>query len=272
MKIALLLVAHGSTHPEGWEGLRFFESLCRRRFPGMMPRWAFTSSMSRQRLASQKKKSDSVYKALKRLHFEKFKAVAIQPLQTIPGAEYEELAKNVAQAIKETGLVCSLGDPLLKAVGDAPRLAQALLACPPPGRGFGEEVVFMAHGAKHEAGSLYGSLASALAGKGFWLAAMSSPPFLEDILPRLTSGKIWLAPLLSVTGVHVMRDMAGDDAASWKSRIEAAGHECHLWLRGMVQAPSVADLWLDNLELALEKIENSQFQKSARVKNQIEAV
>ena len=71
------------------------------------------------------------------------------------------------------------------------------------------------------------------------------------LLPRLTSRRVWLMPLLSVVGRHTLEDMAGDAPDSWRSRIEAAGHTCAPVVRGTAEYRAFADIWLRHLEDAV---------------------
>ena len=85
MKRGILLAAFGSGSSQGESTLRRFDAQVRKAFPDVSVRWAFTSMLMRERLASERKKSDSVHKALKKMAFEKFTHVAVQPVHVIPG-------------------------------------------------------------------------------------------------------------------------------------------------------------------------------------------
>lgn len=258
MKIAILLAAYGSANPYSQRAIRGFEDICRQRFPDIPVRWAFTSLLLRERMANMRRKSDSVIKALERLWHEKHVHVAVQPLQAIPGQEYNQVCEAVAKVSGERGMHCAVGLPLLSSPADAPGVARALLAHLPPERKAAEDVVLMGHGAKHEACALYGDLAACLASLDghVHLGTMSSLNCLEEIIPKLASDVVWLMPLLSVVGKHATNDMAGAGADSWRSRIDAAGHHCMPVLRGISEYAAVAGLWLDNLAQAVSILKN----------------
>lgn len=249
LKKAILLVAYGSANPGGRAGLDAFESLCRSRFPGYPLRWAFTSAILRTRLAEKRKKSDSVEKAITRLHFENFHAVAIQPLQTICGREHEAVLESVREASLKTGLACVTGQPLLSGHAPFQKVAEALLGTLPQDRKSDEEVIFMAHGAKHAASSAYADLALEMSrlDRHVHIASMNGPLLLEEVMRKLSSETVWLFPLLSVVGRHALHDMAGNHPESWKSRLEKAGHSCRPVLQGMAQWEKVSEIWLDSL-------------------------
>ena len=69
MKRGILLAAFGSGSSQGESTLRRFDAQVRKAFPDVSVRWAFTSMLMRERLASERKKSDSVHKALKKMAF-----------------------------------------------------------------------------------------------------------------------------------------------------------------------------------------------------------
>lgn len=249
MKTAILLVGYGAANPESRKGIKRFGESCESRFPDLPVRWAYTSPLVRDRMARQRQKSDSVIKALMRLHYEKFEVVAIQPLQCIPGVEYQTVIQSAEQIMSETGIKCKTGKPLLNDLNDIDILAEILVkylssTCPK-----GEDAIFMAHGARHSSGYLYEILAKRVnfLNPFAHIAAMSSSPGLQEILPELKSARVWLLPLFSVIGVHALRDMAGCGNDSWKKQIEAQNHECVPVLRGLAEVPEIAGIWLDNL-------------------------
>lgn len=196
-------------------------------------------------------------KALMRLYFEKYDSVAIQPLQTIAGREYEDVCSASAEVRRETGLECAVGLPLMAASEDAPAVARALIAHLPEERKSGDCVVFMGHGARHPAVNFYHELGRALQemDRNVFLGIMSGAGTLEKLLPCLVSRDVWLLPLLSIIGKHATLDMAGSAPASWKSRIESRGHTCLPVLKGTSEYAGIINIWLDNLERAITGLE-----------------
>lgn len=250
MKRAILLVAFGASSAQGQSALKNFDARVRARFPGLPVRWAYTSLLLRERLAKARQKSDSVLKALRRLCFEKFTEVAVQPLQTIPGREHAEVCAAMDEVAAQEGLVCRVGAPLLAEPEDVAQAALALTRHLPPERAPGEDVVLMGHGARHAAVARYGDLAQAVSALDprVHVGTMNGAVVLEDILPRLTSERVWLMPLLSVVGRHALQDMAGEQAQSWRSRIEADGRQCVPVLKGTAEYAGFAEIWLRHLE------------------------
>ena len=245
MKTAILLVAYGTSSPQGRGSLRQFDAWVRERFPGICVRWALSSELLRTRLTRARQKNDSVLKALRRLCLENFTHVAVQPLQIIPGSEHTDVRADADEAGRLDGLHVSIGTPLLACDEDIRAAAQAVLA--------DEDVVLMGHGSRKQAVTAYAALAGAVQALDarVHVGTMSGALELEALLPRLTSHRVWLMPLLSVVGRHTLEDMAGDAPDSWRSRIEAAGHTCAPVVRGTAEYRAFADIWLRHLEDAV---------------------
>ncbi|WP_297216902.1 sirohydrochlorin cobaltochelatase [uncultured Desulfovibrio sp.] len=253
MKRAILLVAFGASGLRAQEALRGFDVRVRLAHPGVPVRWAYTSLLLRERLAQARQKSDSVAKALLRLQFERFTHVAVQPLQTIPGGEHAEVRGVVDDVAQATGMVLRLGTPLLNSDDDVLAAARAVCAHVPAERLPHEDVLLMGHGAQHAAVSRYEDLARAVYALDprIHVGAMCGSRELGHLLPRLTSSRVWLMPLLSVIGRHALEDMAGQRESSWRSRLEAAGHHCCPVLHGMAEYAGFADIWLRHLDQAV---------------------
>ena len=208
-------------------------------------------------LAQARQKSDSVLKALRRLQFEGFRQVAVQTLQSIPGDEYGEVRAVLDEVAASSSLRLELGTPLLHDEADVEAAALAVLAHLPVERTPDEDVVLMGHGARHPAVSRYEALARAVRAHDahIHVGAMSGPLELEALLPRLSSRRVWLLPLLSVVGRHALEDMAGEAETSWRARLERAGHLCCPILRGMAEYNGFAAIWLRHLSRAAARLD-----------------
>lgn len=261
----ILLAAFGSGSRQGESTLRLFDARVRERFPGLPVRWAFTSVLMRERLATARKKADSVGKALRRMAFEGFSRIALQPLHVAPGLEYREVMEEAARFTAETrrrggrGVLLAVGEPLLSGrPGSLERACRAMLASVPPERQPDEAVIWMGHGSRHPSSARYTDLGEQAndADPLVFVGTINGETRLEDLLPRLAgTRRAWLLPLLSVVGRHALEDMAGASPASWKSRLEAAGIEGLPVLRGMVEAPAFTEIWLNHLAAILTRPE-----------------
>ncbi len=260
MKQGILLAAFGSSNPQGENTLRAFDMAVRERFGNMPLRWAFTSLILRERLAAARIKRDSVRKALQKMCFEKYTHVVVQPLQTIPGSEHLALLEDVEWVMSEYDIQVFVGTPLLASEDDINLAANAIINHLPAERKTHEAVIFMGHGAKHKAVERYKDLAHAVYDRdeNVHIGTMNGTFTLKRILPKLEPYKrVWLMPLLSVIGQHALNDMAGTKKNSWRSRIEAAGHECIPVLHGIAEYDGFINIWLNHLEYTINEMERA---------------
>lgn len=280
MKLGILLAAFGASNQQAHHTLRLFDERVRQRFPDLPVRWAFTSDLIRDRLAAKRMKTDSVTKALQKMCFEKYTHVAVQSLHIIPGAEYDDLCADardmgadteneMSGSLQDAGpeflpdllrfQKIAVGKPLLHHDNDVLRAARALLDNLPPERKPEDAAVFMGHGTWHAGDSRYDDLSAAVqqTDANVYIGTMDGNHTIDDVLPALHKAgvkRVYLLPLLSVVGRHAMRDMAGRQPDSWRSRIEQAGLECIPVLKGTVEYGGFVDIWIDHLEAAVNAI------------------
>ena len=281
MKLGVLLVAYGSANFRGTATLRAVQLAAEKRF-GLPVRWAFTSETMRQRLAVSKTKSDSVFKALARMSFERYTHVAVQSLHIIPGSEFEAVASDCRMAAESNNMRIELGRPLLADIaGNAPSAieitSRLLVQHIPDARKSDEPVIYMAHGSQSRCAVLYRRLDEAvrkldpkifvapmlqiMPSSAVQVTSDSIKDGLHYLLPELESMAcrqiIWLLPLLSLVGKHTLTDMAGTSRYAWKQRIESAGFQCKAELRSLADDQNFIALWFNRLEDALNRLVSS---------------
>jgi sirohydrochlorin cobaltochelatase len=258
MNAAILLVAYGATGAQNNRSLNLFEQKVRRAFPETCVRWAFTSPHVRRRLAEAGKKTDSVREALARLRLEKFERITVQSLHVIPGGEYrhmlEELAPDAEDAGPEfSGTGISVGLPLLHDEEDVAELAKAMLQSLPEERGKEEIALWVGHGARQAGKNFYELLKKSVQNLDENILLGTLEEGWENILPEIQkrgAARVWLLPLLSIAGKHTLEDMAGEQAGSWRSRLELHKCRCVPVTRGLIEYPAFADIWLRHLREA----------------------
>ncbi len=262
MKTGILLAAFGTATPQGEATLRRFAQRVRDRYPDVPVRWAFTSPAMRERLAGARKKSDSVGKALRKMAFERYESIAVQPLHVVPGIEYTDVLDECAAEASQFSALAA-GAPLLAGGEDMDALARALLAGLPPSRAAGDAVLFAGHGSRHDSAAYYAALSRAVTGIDplAFVATMKGEVQLHQALPLLLAKgvrHVWLVPLLAVIGRHALEDLAGNRPDSWRTLLEAQGLTCTPVLTGMAEMPCFADVWIDHLDKALRLLETSE--------------
>jgi Cobalamin biosynthesis protein CbiK, Co2+ chelatase len=254
-KRAILLVAFGSSLPEGEAAIADMRAAVARAFPTVEVRTAYTSRFIVRKLVREGRRDVAEpLSALARLATEGFPEVAVLSAHIIPGAEYRDLEAVVdgfrlmSQRGAKAGFrSVGLTPPLLSDAGDFDRLAAALAARYAREAEDGA-VVFVGHGSHHFADAAYAALQMALrrVSPHFLVGAIEGSPSLEDVLVNLKRTgrkRVTLVPAMLVAGDHARNDIAGDGDASWRSAIAAEGCEVAPILRGLGSEPFVQQ-WL----------------------------
>ncbi len=125
-KIGILIVAYGLGSEEAEHSFDDFCVLAKRKFQPYSIRHAFTSDISRDRLAKRGKKSDSVIKALKKMVFERYTHIYIQSLHLISGIEYKTLIQAVKHIMNTHEVFIRVAKPLLQEESMYEDMVQAL--------------------------------------------------------------------------------------------------------------------------------------------------
>lgn len=261
-KHGILLVAFGSSVPEGEAAIAAMESAVRAAYPGTEVRVAYTSRIIMRKLAREQNRIvDEPAVALARMASEGFTDVAVLSTHIIPGAEYQDLEAVVDgfKLMHERGTKAGfdfvgLSKPLLADGHDFERLAQVLENA--YAREIGEgAVVFVGHGTHHFADAAYDALQTALwrKSRNFFVGTVEGSPSFEDVLGQLKrtkNKKITLAPAMLVAGDHAQNDIAGDEEDSWKEMLTAEGYQVSARLQGLGQIEGVQRLFVDKLREA----------------------
>jgi sirohydrochlorin cobaltochelatase len=256
-KVGILLVAFGSSEASAQVSFDNIDRKVKAAYPGLPVRWAYTSSIIREKLAKQGKWLDSPEVALAKMRDEKFTHVAALSLHTIGGAEYHDLRRSVG-AFKAMGGFqrIILGYPLLATQQDMERTVAAILGTIPKSRKKGDAVVLMGHGTHHPSNAFYAALMFQLQLKdpNIFVGTVEGYPEIGDIkamLQKKNIQKAYLMPFMSVAGDHAKNDMAGDEDDSWKSILTKAGIQCEIVLKGTAEYDAFVDIWVDHLKDAL---------------------
>jgi sirohydrochlorin cobaltochelatase len=129
----------------------------------------------------------------------------------------------------------------------------------PRERGPGEAVLLMAHGTRGRAREMYVDLGRELRARDglVLIGSLEHGSGLAGVLPELRAlgvGTVHLMPLLFSRGKHATRDMAGEGEHSWRSQLTRAGFACQAHVQGAGEKPALADIWLDHLREAVERL------------------
>jgi sirohydrochlorin cobaltochelatase len=258
-KKGILVVAFGSSMPEGEASVEAVTDAVKKAYPDVETRVAYTSRIIMRKIARERGKTvDEPAVALAKMAYEGFTDVAVLSTHIIPGEEYDDLKavvdgfKTISSNAPKAGFrFLELSSPLLSGAEDFERLAGALAST------YAEQVkkgafVFVGHGTHHFADAAYGALQFALWGKSpnFFVGTIEGVPSYDDVESRIKAAKVkdvWVAPAMLVAGDHAHNDIAGPEPDSWKSMLEARGYKVTPVLEGLGQNAAVRDLILAKL-------------------------
>lgn len=249
-----------------------FEAQLREALPDLEIHWAFTSEVIRERVNQRRRaqgRTDlllSLQQVLADLEARGYTKAAVQPLHIFPGQEYEE---TVGIASRFPGLRVELGEVLLHRWENVREVVAAVSRdFVPPAEGCN---VLVSHGTPLTASPanitylgldrhLAETYPNAFLGvvEGIFTPEHALGPAAACPGPRVR-----FVPFMYVGGEHLMRDVMGGDAESWKTRVEAAGktaeaatveYRGQTLYKGLGFYPEVNDLFLDSLRRAVARL------------------
>lgn len=260
-KTAILLVTFGSSYPEPAKTFQNMEDNVKKAYPEADITWAFTSHIIRNILIKRGegkfKDIDSPEEAMKKLKEQGYEKIAVQSLHVIPGSEFNDL-KGKVDAFKAANpnIKMTLGNPLMNTDEDMKSLVDVMVK---KFQADDQTVVMMGHGTEHAANDRYTRVNNFFkaANEDFIVGTVEATPGIKEVKEAAAlrpSKNILLMPLMSVAGDHANNDMAGEDADSWKSQLEAAGFTVTPRLKGLGDYNEVVAIWVKHLKVAVDAL------------------
>ena len=252
-KEGVLLVAFGTSAPEGMPAFKTVDAEFKKAFPDSPVVWAYTSQIIRKKLAQQGQPVGGISDGLAQLAKDGAKVVRVQSLHVLGGEEFSALERAVLLDVsKHPGRFDAvfLGRPLLESRADAQELATIILADTKKARGKNAALVLMGHGQSHGRADLAFEGVRAVfkaAHKNIHMATVEGARTVEELLTELKAAKVKrvvLAPLMLVAGDHARNDLAGDEENSWASQIKKAGIKVDAHLKGLGEMPGTAAIFV----------------------------
>lgn len=255
MKKAILSVSYGTTYPEAIvSSIQAIEDTFRQTTPDVEVFRAFTGERILRILKQKEIMIDSVEDALHKLCNAQYDVVIVQPTHLVYGTEYMKIQRTVA-AFQERFQKIILGFPLLNNQEDIERVCCGIV------KQYGsctDTILLAGHGSAAEnGGDLYTNIeriCRQLNYTNVYAAALESSPTLDDILPRLKKvgyHSVSIVPLMVTAGKHTCRDLTGDGAESWKSRLVREGFEVIPITQGLGEYEEIRNLYADHLKILL---------------------
>ena len=231
---AIVLVSFGSLN------LTIYNLLAaeiKEKFSAYEVRQAFTSNFMIKRLAARGILIETLPTAINNLRGAGFKKIFVMPTHLTAGEEFDNKIKICAAADVE------IISPLMN---DSPEeILSVILKCFKPGD---EDLILVGHGSPHRHNPVYEDLQK-LTGDKIHIGVIESTdrPNFADVVARLKSKKILLAPLLFNSGVHVEKDIAG----GWFNRLKNLGCEVRMIREGLGSFKEFRELYIKKLEATL---------------------
>ena len=248
MKKALLVVSFGTVVPQARANIDAVEAALRDAVPQRDFFHAFTSPMLRRILAGRGEKIPGLEEALEQLHAQGYDDVIVQPTYVLYGGEYDKL-RETADSFSGSFVRLTLGKPLMADAEDLVALAGIVRLRHPAD----DALLLLGHGTKHFANMVYPALQTALRLQGCekaYVGTVKGWPGFEEVLAQLRRDgrrEVLIAPLMLAAGGHALRDMAGEDEHSWKSRLEKEHFSVRCHMEGLGALPEVQALYREHL-------------------------
>ena len=234
--------------------------------PGVKVVTAYTSHIIIDRV---KAKEGIVYptpeEALDQLKKDGYTRVALCSLDVIPGMEYS-YDLGVYHNYKNQFKKMTLGTSLMYWQGqenqpdDVTETIKALKTQFPK-QGPQDALLIMAHGTPQVSNAYYSVIQAKineLGLKNVYVYTVEGWPSLETVMPKLKAAgikNVTLMPMMMVAGDHANNDMAGSDADSHKSVLEAAGFKVTPYIHGIGENKAIQKLYVKRANDAWDALE-----------------
>ena len=234
--------------------------------PGVKVVTAYTSHIIIDRV---KAKEGIVYptpeEALDQLKKDGYTRVALCSLDVIPGMEYS-YDLGVYHNYKNQFKKMTLGTSLMYWQGqenqpdDVTETIKALKTQFPK-QGPQDALLIMAHGTPQVSSAYYSGIQAKineLGLKNVYVYTVEGWPSLETVMPKLKAAgikNVTLMPMMMVAGDHANNDMAGSDADSHKSVLEAAGFKVTPYIHGIGENKAIQKLYVKRANDAWDALE-----------------
>lgn len=299
---AILLVAFGSTWQEAYDAFDVTIADYQKNFPSSDVYLSYSSAICINRSAAGENTEPRDFYApnfwLHGLGAAKYEEITVQSLQVIPGEEFsrvvnyiKDFANNSLGDLDDKYLsevTINLGMPLLATLEDVGKVASVIDFI------YADSVTdgvmaFMGHGNPdsydtYKANIRYNQLEDSLQALNpdkYFVGTVDAPEnYKVQVLERMnaagiTSGKVYLHPLMAIAGDHAHNDMGGDDDAydngyevneegevedtSWKCYFKNNGYECNdntLFMKGLLEVDGIRSIWIEHTMFA-EEVEDA---------------
>lgn len=232
-------------------------------FPDHEVQNVFTSFFIIKKLKEQGIFIEHLAQALDRLKTEGYGEVLLQPTHLTPGEEYDKKIVAVAAEYQSTFPRLWIGRPAIMYEGngypdDYQIMIKALQSQLPP-LGALDEIVFMGHGSPNRQNPIYQRLQDRMDACASYLSIgvlePTGAPSFDTVVERLWQKKkenVFLRPFLFVAGMHVIKDLSGDDMDSWKNKFLRAGFNVVVDSSGLGENEAIQRIYIQHIKDAMQ--------------------
>ncbi|WP_406657141.1 sirohydrochlorin cobaltochelatase [Methanolobus sp. ZRKC2] len=258
-KTAILLVTTGTTGDGAKQILDNCVGAFKNAYPGAVMRYAIASELVRQIMAEDGIIERSPLGALADLLDEGFSKIIVQPLYITPGDGLHSLYTVVSSLNNFSGKHGSLGidgiligKPLLMDTKDYVSAAEALSSYF-GNPGDNEALVLVSSmdegGADPSLCQLQLVMDDITGGKIIVGSSYGYPgaDWVMKRLEHINAKKVTLAPLALIPGKHAHYELSGENANSWKNKLEAAGYSVSISEKVLAESAEIAGLLIESL-------------------------
>lgn len=230
---------------------RVIENVIRNHYPDRPLFWAYNQRTVTR--ARQNGRNDILlpHEILRNLAENNHSVAIMQSLHLLPGFEFHELQKEVRCC---QGLDCRIGLPLFSSPSDYHLLLDLLAPTIMQNRDCA--VLVIGHGTRHPVWTAYLALESMLRqrfGERLFVGVLEHYPKTDQVVHTIAEKgyrQVLLIPFFLSYGLHVERDMLGDNSHSLKNTLENHGIEIDVMHHGIGMIPGIGELVVRHIDEA----------------------
>ncbi|MGL5478916.1 MAG: sirohydrochlorin cobaltochelatase [Clostridium sp.] len=269
MKKAIIIVSFGSSDVEGLKKSIFkAEENIRKQFKDFDVFRAFTSNIIIKKLRENTNISirnlDEKLEFLKESNYDK---VIIQPLNIISGKEYNKIKEEYLK-YRDSFKTLILGDPLFLvkegevSTRDLSRF-NSFLDKVLKGD---ENILLFGHGSSSESDIAYKKIQEFFDinnKNNLFVGTLEGDLSIEKLILKFKDKgikRVIIYPLMLTCGMHVKKDLASEDKASWKSKLEGAGIEAEIIQKGLTEIDDFNKIYIDKINLLIDEYKTNNLE------------
>lgn len=243
-KKLIISVSYGADEAAMAQDVGLIEDRLKCEFPDFEIRRAFTSARVRRMLSQRGIYVPSPSEAVLAAKGEKASEIIAVAMLVSPGGEFD--------CVTEAAEGIPVASPLLAEDCDIDTISAYYKGLQQQA---GIPVLIMGHGNPDNGNPAYKKLRARLP-EHVYMGCLSGDCGIDEVLPELLSEntrRVLLTPMLMSVGSHTLRDMAGDQPDSWKSRLESIGFNVECLLTGIGRLEQIQGIFVRKVKALIHR-------------------